>query len=189
MRTIAVTHALDDGWRDAFGVRHCFIGRHVVSQIVFVDTSERPQKRAQTAARSFTTVAMDFAHAIAIIITRPFLHTVAHARVPGMHIWIVRCLITLQDRTCWRHISFYNRTRGWFVGMREHPIAHLVAGAADQTQDGRPVVRIAALAFPFIGAPARRVGHIAMRRTFFPPRSDTAHQPRTPFQSSVGPGG
>ena len=52
MRTIAVTHALDDGWRDAFGVRHCFIGRHVVSQIVFVDTSERPQKRAQMSLSS-----------------------------------------------------------------------------------------------------------------------------------------
>ena len=189
MRTIAVPHALDDGWRDAFGVRHCFIGRHVVSQIVCVDTAERPQKRAQTGARAFTTGALDCAYAIASSITRPFLHTVAHARVPGMHIWIVRCRITLQDRTCWRHISFHNRTRGWFVGVLQYPIAHLVRRATDQTQDWWPIVLIRALAFAFIGAPARRVGHVAMGRPFSPPRSDTAQQPRTPFQSSVRPGG
>ena len=114
MQRVAETHALDNLWRDPFGICHRFVGRHIVSQIVFVDTSERPQKRAQTCARSFT---------------------------------------------------------------------------ADQTQDGWPVVRIAALAFPFIGAPARRVGHVAIGRTFFLLRSDTAHQPRTPFQSSVRPGG
>jgi hypothetical protein len=38
-----------------------------------VDTPEGPQERAQARARTFTTVAMDFAHAIAIIITGLFL--------------------------------------------------------------------------------------------------------------------
>src|SRR6266508_2901442 len=189
VQTVAEAHPSNNHRGHAFGIRHRFVGRHIVSQIVFVDASEAAQKGPQARACSFTTVAMDLAYAIAVIITCPFLHTVANARVPGMHIRIVRCFIGIQDRTCWRHISFHNRTRGWFVGMLEHPIAHLVASSADQTQDWWPVALIAALAFTFIGAPARWVGHVAMGRTFFPPRSDTAHPPRTPFPSSVHQGG
>jgi hypothetical protein len=86
---VAETHALDNRWRDPFGICHRFVGGHIVSQIVFVDTAECAQKRPQTSACSFTTVAVHFAHAIAIIITRPFPRTMAYARVLRMHIRIV----------------------------------------------------------------------------------------------------
>jgi hypothetical protein len=79
--------------------------------------SERSQERPQTSTCTFTTVAVDFAHAIAVIITRPFLHTMAHTRVLQMHIRIVRGLIGVEDRTLWRYIPLYNRACGWFVGV------------------------------------------------------------------------
>ena len=89
-QTVAATHALDHGrvMRLAFAiVRHRFVGRYVVGQMVFVDlwtcglvdAPEGSQERTQAGARTFTTVAVDFAHAIAII-TRPFLGTTVGGR-------------------------------------------------------------------------------------------------------------
>jgi hypothetical protein len=72
VQTVAATHAPDHGRGDAFGIRHRFVGRHVVGQIVFVDAPEGSQECTQAGARTFTTVAVNFAHPIAIIITRPF---------------------------------------------------------------------------------------------------------------------
>jgi hypothetical protein len=40
VQTVAATHAPDHGRGDAFGIRHRFVGRHVVGQIVFVDAPE-----------------------------------------------------------------------------------------------------------------------------------------------------
>ncbi len=55
---------------------------------------------------------MDFAYAIAIIIiSGPFLGTVADARVQGMHLRIVRRLIGIQDGALWQHIPFDNGAR------------------------------------------------------------------------------
>jgi hypothetical protein len=61
VQTVAKTHALNYSWRDPFGIRHRFIGRHVIGQIVFVDAPERSQERAQAGARTFTTVAVNLA--------------------------------------------------------------------------------------------------------------------------------
>lgn len=97
VQTVAATHAPDHGRGDAFGIRHRFVGRHVVGQIVFVDAPEGSQECTQAGARTFTTVAVNFAHPIAIIITRPFLHTMANARVLGMHARIVGGLIGVED--------------------------------------------------------------------------------------------
>ena len=157
MQPVAETHALYNRWRDSLGICHRFVGRHIVGQIIFVDAPERPQERPQTSARTFTTIAVDFAYAIAVIITRPFLHTMAHTRVLRMHIRIVRCLIGVQDRTLWRHIPFHNYARSRLVGVLEYPIAHLVRCATDQTQDRWSIIVVGAFALLFIGASARRV--------------------------------
>jgi hypothetical protein len=154
VQTVAETHAPNHGRGDAFGICHRFIGRHVVGKIVLVDAAERPQEGAQASARTFTTVAVDFAHAIAIIISCPFLGTVADARMLRMHSPIVRRLIGIQDGALRRHIPFNDGACRRLIGMLEHPIAHLVATSADQTQDGWSVVLIGTLAFGLIGAPA-----------------------------------
>ncbi len=83
VQTVAAPHAPDHGRGDAFGMRHRFVGRPVVGQIVCVDTPEGSQERTQVGACTFTPVAVNVAHPIAIIITRPFLHTMANARVLG----------------------------------------------------------------------------------------------------------
>ena len=90
VQTVAATHAPDHSRGDAFGIRHRFVGRHVVGQIEFVDAPEGSQECTQAGARTFTTVAVNLAHPIAIIITRPFLHTMADTRVLSMHIRIIR---------------------------------------------------------------------------------------------------
>lgn len=50
VQTVAATHAPDHGRGDAFGIRHRFVGRHVVGQIVFVDAPEGSQECTQAGA-------------------------------------------------------------------------------------------------------------------------------------------
>ena len=83
MHPVAQAHPPNNRRSDAFGIRHRFVGRHVIGQIVLVDAAEWSHSRAQASARTFTTVAVDFAHAI--VIARPFLDTVADARMLRMH--------------------------------------------------------------------------------------------------------
>ena len=158
MQTIAETHAPDYDRGDAFGVRHRFIGRDIVGQIVLVDAAERSQERPQSSASTFTTVAMDFAHTVAIIITRPFLDTMADTRMRSMHARIVGGLVRIQDRTLRRHIPFNNRACRRFVGMFQYPIADFVRRATDQTEDWWSVVCVGAFPLCLISAPAWRVG-------------------------------
>jgi hypothetical protein len=166
VKTVAESHTLDDGGGDAFDIRHRFVGCYIVGQIVLVDAAERAQERAQTCARSFTTVAMDFANAISIVITRPFLAPMTNGCVARMHARIVGRFIRIHDGALRRHISLNDRAGGRLVSMFEHPIAHLVGAATNQTQDRRPVIGVGALAFLLISTPARWVGYIRMGRTF-----------------------
>jgi hypothetical protein len=83
------THAPDDTWHDLFGIRHRFVGRHMIGQMVFVHISDGQQKGAQARARSFTTVALHVAYAFAVIISCPFLSTMAHTGVTWMRTHIV----------------------------------------------------------------------------------------------------
>ena len=80
VQTVAATHAPNHGRGNAFGIRHCCVGRHIVGQIVVVDAPEGSQERTRAGARTFTPGAVNVAHSIAII-TRPCLHTMANARV------------------------------------------------------------------------------------------------------------
>jgi len=41
------THAPDDTWHDLFGIRHRFVGRHMIGQMVFVHISDGQQKGAR----------------------------------------------------------------------------------------------------------------------------------------------
>lgn len=98
-------HPPNNGWSDAFGIQHCFIGRHIVGQIVLMDTTKRAQECAQSRACSFTTVAMHLANAIPIVIARPLLDAVADTCVMCMHTHIIGGLVCVEDRTLWRHLS------------------------------------------------------------------------------------
>ena len=97
MQRVAETHPPEHRRGDALGIRHGFVGRHIVGQIVLADTAKGPHQRAQTTPCAFTTVAMNLANAIAIVIARPFLQTVADAGVArlsgydGGHIAAVGC--------------------------------------------------------------------------------------------------
>jgi hypothetical protein len=50
----------------------------------------------------------------------------------------------------------------------EHPVADFVYRTADQTENWWSVVLVGAFPFLFVGAPARWVSQVAMRRTFSP---------------------
>ncbi len=112
MQTVAETHAPDDRRGDAFGIRHRFVDRHVVRQIVFVDAPEGPLSGAQAGASPFATVAVDLPNTIPIIITRPFPGAVTDAGVVGMHARIVGRFVRIEDGAVGRDIAFNNRAGG-----------------------------------------------------------------------------
>jgi hypothetical protein len=58
VQTATEAHPLNDGRRDTFGIRHRFVGRHIVRQIVRVDAAEGSQEGAQEGASTLTTVAV-----------------------------------------------------------------------------------------------------------------------------------
>ncbi len=112
VQTVAETHPPNDRRAHAFGIRHRLVGRDIVGQRVLVDAAEGAQEGAQTSPRTFTTVAMDFAYSIPIVIACPFLYAVADAGVARMHAPIVGRLICIEDRATTRHVAFNNGLGG-----------------------------------------------------------------------------
>jgi hypothetical protein len=121
VQTVAETHPPNDCRAHTFGIRHRFVGRDIVGQILLVDAAEGAQEGPQTSPRTFTTIAMDFAYSIPIVIARPFLHAVADVRMLRMHAPIVRRLIRIQDGALRWHVAFNNGTGGRLVGVLKHP--------------------------------------------------------------------
>jgi hypothetical protein len=99
VRAVAEAHTLDDRWRDALGVHHRLEGGHILSQEVLVDAPKRPEIRAERRACSFAAVAVDFAPAVAIIITRPFVGAVAHGRMVGMQPRVIAGFVRKEEDT------------------------------------------------------------------------------------------
>lgn len=155
MRAVAEAHTLDDRWRDALGVHHRLEGGHILSQEVLVDAPKRPEIRAERRACSFAAVAVDFAPAVAIIITRPFVGAVAHGRMVGMQPRVIAGFVRKEEDTGGSDACFHNLATGHLVRMLDHPIAIGLGHAADHADDWWAVVLVGATPAPFVRAPSR----------------------------------
>src|SRR5687768_7307928 len=127
---------------------------------------------------------MHFASAIAIIIPRPFVYTMADGGMSWMTAAVALPFVGVQPRAASWNIVGDERAASPCVCVVTHPKALLTRVARNNADDGGPIVGIRAVAFALIGASTWRVPGIAMGRAFFPPRSGTVRRPQTPCRSS-----
>ena len=147
------THAPNQLRCHPFRIDQGFIGRHIQMQVLLVNTSESTQVGTKCRTRSLAGVAMHFASAIAIIIPRPFVYTMADGAMPRMATTIALPLIGIEFCAARRNVLHDQSGAGARVGMVADPPALLSRVARDDTDDGRAIVRIGAVPFALVGAP------------------------------------
>jgi hypothetical protein len=128
--------------RDAFGIDHGFIRRHIQMQVLLMDTSEGTEIRPERRARSFTTVAVDFTAAITIIVLGPFAGAVAHGGMGGVAAMITLPLVGVECRAASRDVVSNKVAAGLPVRMVADPPALLARVPRDDADDGRAIVPI-----------------------------------------------
>jgi hypothetical protein len=137
------------------------------------------QERSEPCSRSFTTIAMHFAHAIAIVISRPLILTVIDRRVVLLNPVVTAILVGVDNRPFrWNRFG-QNTVAARLVAMPDYPTALFARLATDDMNYRRPIVVIGPMSRLFIRAATGWIVRVAMRRTFFPRRSDRSHRPRT----------
>jgi len=132
-----------------------------------MDATERPEERAQSSTSSFTRVAVDFPHAVAIGIARPLLLSVIDRRVLLGDPMITPILVRIHNRLIGRDGFRKNALTGGLITVCDHPTPFFARLPADDVNDWRPIVVVGTLSWPFIRPAARRIIGIEMRRTFF----------------------
>jgi hypothetical protein len=126
---------------------------------------------------------MHFASAIAIIIPRPFVSTMADGGMNWMTAAVALLFVGVQPcATSWNIIGD-ERAASPCVRVVAHPKALLARVPRNEADDGGPIVGIGAVALALIGASTRWVTGIAMGRAFFPPRSGRVRRLQTPCRS------
>ena len=121
---------------------------------------------------------MHFASAITIVIPGPFAYPMADRAMDGMATPVALPFVGVQPRAASRNGFGDEGTARPRVRVVAHPEALLTRVARNNADDGRPVVGIGAVPPPLIGAPPGRIGGIAVRCAFFPPRFGTARRLR-----------
>jgi hypothetical protein len=170
--------------RDAFGIDHRLIRRHVQMQVLLVDPPEGAQVGPQRCARPFTGVVVHFTSAITIIIPCPLMDAMADRRMGWMTSPVTLPLISIEPRAPRRNVLGDQRCAGTRVGMVAYPPALLPRLTRDDTDDGGPIIGIGAVPLPLVGTPPRRISGVEMGRACFPPRSDTPRLPQRRCRAS-----
>jgi hypothetical protein len=171
-------HSLNQRRCDPFGIDQGFIRRDVEMQVLLMNPTESAQIRSKRRASPFTGVAVHFASAVAIVITGPFVDTMAHRGMGRMAAVIAPPFISVQERALQWDILGDQVSARVPVRMVAHPKTLLPRLARDDTKDGRSIIGIGTVPPPFIGASAWRIAGVTMGRTFFPRHFGRVHRPQ-----------
>ena len=180
-------HSLNDNLGNPFRVRHRFVSGNVSRQMLLVNAAKHSQIGTQPRACSFTTIAMNFADAVSILISGPLSTPVALSSRPDSRVLRLELLfnscrtapfICLEDGRTLRHTTLHYLKAG--LGVR--PLAHKVAPrprrAPHHREDRRTSRLIGAVSFALVGPSSGRIARVEVRVAFSPQRSDTTHRPR-----------
>lgn len=117
--------------------------------------------------RTLAGVAVDFAYAIAVVVTRLLVLGVADREVcrPAL---IARRFVAGAGRIRWQQ-RLQHALAAFLVRGIEHPHAYLAGLPTDDLEDRRAVVRVRAASRTVIAAPPRRVVGVGMGVAFPPP--------------------
>jgi hypothetical protein len=147
-------------------------------QVLLVDAPEDPQIRPESGSSPFAGVAVGLALAIPISLPCPLVHAMADGGMGPMAATIALPFVRVQDRARSGDIPSNQVMAGVPVRMVADPPALLARLARDDTDDGRAIIRIGSVSFPFMGAPPGRIGGVSMGSAFFPLRCGTARRLR-----------
>ncbi len=131
--------------------------------------AKRSQKRAERRACPFTTVAVNLAHAIAIVITCPLVLRVIDGCMLRLDPVVAPVLVRIDDRPIRRNRFGQDAMTGRLVAMSDHPATFFARLTADDMDDRRTVVLIGTMPRLLIRATAGRIVRVAMRVAFFSP--------------------
>jgi hypothetical protein len=165
------THLLDQFRRDPCGVGPRFIGCNIERPVLFVNPSEDTQVGPEACPCSFTSVAMDSAMTIPMVIARPCAHPVGHRGMVRMATSIALPCIGLEECATRGHVISHQVLAGSPVCMITAPPALLSRVPRDHTANRWPIVRRGAVPLPLIGAPPGRIRRVRVRGACCPSRA------------------
>src|SRR5579885_1554658 len=163
-------------------------------QVLLMHAAEDPQEVAQPRARALAAVAVDFSHAIPVIVTRPLAPPPPRLSMPDsgvaqcrsrFHFGVASPLIRVQDTGRLLGGGSDHRQAGRAVGVVMDEVAHQPALAPLDRKDRRAVCLISSVPAPLVGASSWRVSGVAMRIAFFPRRSGTTRRLRARRQAAA----
>ncbi len=133
-----------------------------------MDTSKNAQEGTQGSASAFTGVTVDFADAVSVVVTRPFMDSMADCAVVRVQAGIVGRFIREQERAARRNAGADDASSADLVRVLDDPVANLAAVPTDDRDNGRAVIVIRAASSSLVGSATRWVAQVGMRRAFFP---------------------
>src|SRR5687767_7038165 len=125
-----------------FCVDHGFIRRHIEMQVLLVNTSESTQVSTKRRACTFTGIAVDFVSAIAVIIPRPLVHTMADRGMGWMAPPIALPLIGIELRAARGDVLRNQGRTGAPICMVAHPEALLTRVPRDDADNRGTIVGV-----------------------------------------------
>src|SRR5258708_17638345 len=143
-----------------------------------MNTAEDAQIGSQGSPKAFTSIAMDFADAIAVVIACPFVPGMADGAMPGVQTRVIRGFIGKQQRGLRGDTGLDNLSAGGLVSVLDHPVAVLASFTTDDPDNGWSVVLIGAASPHLVCAGAGPVARVGVRGSFFPPHSGRLRRPR-----------
>ena len=126
--------------------------------------AKRSQKRAERHACPFTTVAVNLAHAIAIVITCPLVLSVIDGCMLRRDPVVAPLLVRIDDRPIRRNRFGQDALIGRLVALSDQWATFFARLTADAMDDRRTVVLIGTMPRLLIRATARRIVRVASWR-------------------------
>jgi hypothetical protein len=150
-----------------------------------MNPTEGAQVGSEPRAGPFTGIAVHLTLAIGIVIPRPFAHPMTDGRMGRMAAPVALPLVGIELGAADWNVVGDKATARSRVGTVAHPEAVLARLPRHHTDDGGTIVGVGPVPFALIRSATWRIGGVAMRRAFFPQRSDTAHPPQMSCRASV----
>lgn len=150
---------------------HC----QILFQILLVDPPKGAQKIASGSPQPLDRVGMHFPHAIAVVISCPFLLAVTDREVGAVDPVVTLPFIGVASSHLLR-IAMPMLPQRLAVGMLADSQTTLAALPTNSPDHGRPLSCIRAVPALLVGPPPRRIVRIRVLFAFFPPRAETSRR-------------
>lgn len=152
-----------------------FTHRHIVCEILLVNSAKRTQKVSQRLPQAFNRVDVNFTDAITIIVSGPFFLPMTDCCVTTVQPVVAKPFVAVTSRVLGCELLNV-LVQGRFVRSFANTQATLSTAASNGADDGRTIILISSMPALFIGAPTRWISSVFVLFSFFPPRSETSRQ-------------